>query len=239
MVCKRLRRRLMMLNLPDLHSYRAYLEKTPAEWSCLDEFCRIPISRFWRDHNVFEFLTAAVLPKLAETALKSRHWLRCWSIGCASGEEPYSLMLLWLFRLARQFPAARCAVLATDVDSLLIGRAARACYPSGSLSDLPADLRAVFVPYGDRLCLPSVLRANVTLRCQDVRKTLPPGRFDLILCRNLIFTYFSQDLQVRILAQLIESLQPGGALLIGKHEALPATAGLAEWHGELGIYRRQ
>ena len=237
-VCKRLGRRLTALDLPDLHSYRAYIEKSPTEWEQLDEFCRIPISRFWRDRGVFECLATEVLPTLAQAVPKPRGWLRCWSLGCASGEEPFSLVLLWLFRLARRFPHLRCAVMATDVDPLLIGRAASACYPGRCLSDLPADLRAVFVARGDQLYLPSVLRANVTLRCQDVRTALPPGRFDLIFCRNLVFTYFSADLQARTLPQLAERLRPGGALVIGKHETLPATKGLTEWCDALGIYRR-
>jgi chemotaxis protein methyltransferase CheR len=238
MVCKRLGRRLAALDLHDLHSYRAYIEKSPAEWEQLDEFCRIPISQFWRDHGIFEFLASDVLPTMAQAVPKPRGWLRCWSLGCASGEEPFSLVLLWLFKLARRFPHLRCAIMATDVDPVLVGRAAKACYPSGSLWDLPADLRAVFVTRGDQFCLPSVLRANVTLRCQDVRTALPTGRFDLILCRNLVFTYFSEELQARTLAQLVERLRSGGALVIGKHETLPATKGLIGWRDGLGIYRR-
>jgi chemotaxis protein methyltransferase CheR len=237
-VCKRLGRRLAALDLPDLGSYRSYLEKTPAEWQQLDEFCRIPISRFWRDRGVFDCLAAEVLPALAQALPPRRGRLRCWSLGCASGEEPFSLALLWLFMLARRFPHLGCSVMATDVDPVLIGRAARACYPGGCLSDLPPELRTVFVPCGDRFRLPAVLRANVTLRCRDVRTTLPAGRFDLILCRNVVFTYFSEELQGRTLPRLLERLRPGGALVVGKHEALPSAEGLAEWHGDLGIYRR-
>jgi chemotaxis protein methyltransferase CheR len=232
-------RRLAELNLPDLHGYRAYLEAAPAEWALLDEFCRIPISRFWRDRSVFDCLAAEVLPALAQAVPTSRGWLRCWSLGCASGEEPFSLVLLWLLRLARRFPHLRCAVMATDIDPLLIARAARACYPSRSVSDLPADLRAVFLTRGDELCLPSALRANVTLRCQDVRTALPTGRFDLILCRNLVFTYFSRERQAHILARLTGCLRPGGALIIGKHELLTATESLTEWDAGFGIYRRR
>ncbi len=236
-VCKRLGRHLVALNLPDLHSYRTYLATAPDEWEQLDEFCRIPISRFWRDCSVFECLATEVLPTLAQAVPKSRGWLRCWSLGCASGEEPFSLVLLWLFRLARRFPHLRCAVMATDIDPVLIARAIRGCYPNGCVSDLPADLRAAFLVRGDELYLPSVLRANVTLRCQDVRTAQPSGRFDLILCRNLVFTYFSQERQAHVLAQLTERLRPGGALIIGKHEALPTTEDLTDWHGGLGIYR--
>ena len=225
-VCKRLGRCLAALGVSDLSSYRTYLATTRDEWRQLDEFCRIPISWFWRDCSVFECLATDVLPTLAQAVPKSRGRLRCWSLGCASGEEPFSLVLFWLFRMARRFPHLTCAVMATDIDPVLIARATRGCYSKGCLSDLPADLRAVFLVRGDELCLPSVLRANVTLRCQDVRTALPSGRFDLILCRNLVFTYFSQERQAHVLAQLTERLQPGGALIIGKHEALPTTGGL-------------
>ncbi len=68
---------------------------------------------------------------------------------------------------------------------------------------------------------------------------LPPGPFDLVLCRNLVLTYFSADLAGRVLARILARLQPGGALVIGRHERLPrGISGLADWSPSLGIYRR-
>ena len=75
---------------------------------------------------------------------------------------------------------------------------------------------------------------------QDIRTALPEGRFNLTLCRNLVFTYFDEGTQQEILQRLLARLLPGGALVIGRREVLPrGTAGLAPWPGaeRLGIFR--
>lgn len=95
-VCKRLRRRLCELGLKDLDAYAAYLAVRPEEWVRLDALCRIPISRFYRDREVFRTLGTRVLPALAQgVAEAGGHLVRAWSAGCASGEEPYSLRIVW------------------------------------------------------------------------------------------------------------------------------------------------
>ena len=91
-VCKRLGRRLKELGLVDTDAYRQYLVQQPEEWLILDRLCRVVVTRFYRDKRVFETLVEEVLPELATTALAAGDkTLRCWSIGSASGEEPYTL----------------------------------------------------------------------------------------------------------------------------------------------------
>jgi chemotaxis protein methyltransferase CheR len=103
-VCKRVRRRLRELGLPDMASYQSWLDEHPGEWEVLDDYCHIPISRY-RDRSVFEHLRQNVLPRLAEAAQTlGEHALHCWSAGCASGEEVYSLKLIWEMDLAARFP---------------------------------------------------------------------------------------------------------------------------------------
>ena len=76
-------------------------------------------------------------------------------------------------------------------------------------------------------------------RCQDVRKETPPGPFDLILCRNLVLTYFEEALQREVVEKLSAVLRAGGALVIGSRENLPAASvEFVPWHGALPIYRR-
>jgi hypothetical protein len=76
----------------------------------------------------------------------------------------------------------------------------------------------------------------VTFRCQDLRRELPEGAFDLVLCRNLAFTYFEPALQQETLARLLSRTRPGGALAIGLHESLPAGHALAPWPGIRCVY---
>ncbi len=114
-------------------------------------------------------------------------------------------------------------ILATDADPRLLTRARRACYPSSSLRELPATWRAAFEPWGEELCMKSAYRAPVRFLEQDIRRDVPDGRFDLILCRNLAFTYFEEQLQAVIARHLAGVLVPGGLLLLGSHESLPGV----------------
>lgn len=239
-VCKRVDARIAALGLAGVAGYRTHLERTPAEWPVLDELCRITISCFYRDRGVFDFLGETVLPELARRAqARGRRELRAWSVGCASGEEPYTLMLVWRLRVAPRVPDAALHVLATDVDEPVLARARAARYAWGSVKELPAEWRArAFEEVGRTYELRAEYRAGVELRAEDVRVALPAGRFDLILCRNLAFTYFDEPLQRATLARLESALLPGGALVIGKSERLPAGAmRLEPWSAPLGVHR--
>ncbi len=132
-VCKRIGRRLGALGIRDIAAYRAYLEQHPDEWRVLDGLCLIPISRFFRGREAFAYLGRTVLPELARAAAaRGETRLRCWSAGCASGEEPYSLTLAWALAAAPISPKLDLEIVATDADPHLIGRARAARYGAGS-----------------------------------------------------------------------------------------------------------
>jgi len=238
-VCKRISRRMAELGLPDAAAYRARLAADPAEWSVLDTYCWISISRFCRDRGVFEDLAGAILPDLARAAMaRDRRALHAWSAGCASGEEPYSLRLAWDFAVAPALPGAELHILATDASPALLARAKRAVYAASALKELPAAWRSsAFDGLDGSYRLREEFRPGVQFRQQDIRKAMPAGAFDLILCRNLAFTYFEPDLQRAILGRLVKRLVPGGALLVGSHEALPESAAVVPSAGTPGLYR--
>jgi chemotaxis protein methyltransferase CheR len=129
-VCKRVARRMRQLDLPDAPAYRAHLETHPDEWTNLDVFCRITISRFFRDRAVFDLLGRGVLPQLAQQAAdEKRRKIRVWSIGCGAGEECYSLTIQWRLLLQPCFPDCELHILGTDSDEQQLERARAACYP--------------------------------------------------------------------------------------------------------------
>ena len=229
-VCKRINRRIQELHLADIAGYQSYLEKNPSEWTLLKEFCRITISRFYRDRKVFEILGGQVLPCLAKTAIKNgKEQLRFWSVGCASGEEPFTLALIWAIRLRHNFPSLDIRILATDTNSEVLKRAEEACYPWSSLRELPDDLlKEGFKNQKGSYCLNPVFRDMVAFHKQDIREVLPQGQFHVLFCRNLVFTYFEESLQKEILAKLEKVLVPGGFLVIGAHEKLPSASGFSE-----------
>jgi chemotaxis protein methyltransferase CheR len=238
-VRRRIERRIAELGLPDTAAYRRYLESNAREWAVLDRACRIPVSRFYRDRAVFEFLGRVVLPDLAAALLgRGETELRCWSVGCAAGEEPYTLAILWYVLVAPRFPGVCLRIVATDAEPEMIARAAEACYPAHVVRDLPAELAMAFAPSPEGLRLSEEYRRGVELRVQDLRVAAPADRFHLILCRNLVFTYFDEPLQRRMLSLLVDRLEPGGALVVGATERMPAgLGGLAPWSARLGIYR--
>ena len=240
-VYKRINRRLQELGLLSVAAYRVYLEDHPGEWPALEGLCRIGISRFYRDRSVFQHLEHEILPQLAQLVIARREGeIRCWSAGCAGGEEPYTLAIIWRHRLAMQFPTLHLRIVATDIDSQAIRRAEHGCYRTSSIKDLPTEWRTqAFVTTADELCLKNEYRASVTFMVQDIREQGPEGLFHLILCRNLVFTYFDEALQRKTLQRLTDRLAPGGALVIGKIESLPdGFCGLQPWSTRLGVYRK-
>lgn len=240
-VYRRIDRRMKELEIKTVPEYQSYLTTHSAEWSELEKLCRISISRFYRDKKVFECLERDVLPHLAQGIKeKEENTIQCWSIGCAAGEEPFTLALLWNLVLSSQYPTLGLRILATDADPQAIERAQKACYPASSLKDLPDDWRDnAFAQSREGFRLMEEIRVPVTFQEEDIRFTVPDGQFHLILCRYLVFTYFDEESQLKTLNTIVNKLFPGGAMVIGKTESLPKGAlGVEPWWGELKIFRK-
>ncbi len=222
-VCKRLNRRIRELGLADLAAYRRRLESDPAEWTAFDQCCAITISRFFRDRSVFEVLRGRVLPELAARAVREQRAVRIWSAGCASGEEPYTLKVVWDCDIAPSFRDAVVSIVATDIDEAVLARARQGCFEPGSLRELPHDLvERAFDRAGPLYCIKPKHREGIEFLHQDLRRQTPALGFDLILCRYLAFTYFAEPLQRQVLMAIIDRLVPHGYLVIGTHERLPS-----------------
>jgi chemotaxis protein methyltransferase CheR len=230
-----------MLGLQSLADYETYLNLHSEEWAVLESYCWISISRFYRDKSVFQFLEQEVVPSLARQILgRDEDVLRCWSLGCASGEEAYSLSLLWQLEAQTLFPTVRLVIVATDVDEQALARAHRGCYQFSSLRDLPESWRTqAFEEVADGFLIKPEFREPVTFVVQDIRQLAPPGTFHLILCRYVAFTYFDSPSQTDLLGQLVNRLAVGGALVVGRNETLPpGDFGLVPWSEQERIYRR-
>lgn len=239
-VCKRISRRLKQLQLTDCRAYQVYLQTHDNEWAVLDGLCYVTVTRFYRDKRVFEQLEKQLLPQLAQQAMDSgRRELRIGCLGCASGEEPYTLSILWQQELQARYPALQLKILATDFNAQLLQRAKQACYPAMTIKNIPTAWKdKVLRLENDSYCLRPEYQAVVEFMHQDVREDLPPGPFDMLLCRNLVFTYYTAELQKRLLMEMVGLLCKKGVLLIGVHESLPAEAsGFQTVSKRLGIYR--
>jgi chemotaxis protein methyltransferase CheR len=222
-VCKRIGRRMGQLDLVGIDAYRAYLDTHPEEWTVLDGLTCITISRFYRDRQVFQQLERLILPAFAESAVRrGGQIIDICSLGCSSGEEPYSLSLLWHLRLQARFPSVRLHIVAVDADPQVLARARKACYQPGSMKELPDDLRESGFRVTDQgLCLRPEYMQPVELLEHDIRDGVPDGPYDIVFCRNLAFTYFDESLQAAVARAIYDALRPGGLLLTGGHEHLP------------------
>lgn len=240
-VCKRIQRRLRQLELVDIDAYRDYLLRHQDEWSVVDHLCRVTVSRFFRDKVVLDHVRTEVLPELAQIAINAGDsLLRGWSAGCAMGEEAYTLVLIWDKSTADDFPQLDITVVGTDIDEFVLRRADIACYGHGSIKALPQDwLQSEFTRQDDLYCLKPRLRCKASFIQQDIRDRNTKGPFHIIFCRNMVFTYYENSLQLEMLACLRDNLVEGGALILGGHESLPeGYSGFEPWPGQRAIFRK-
>ena len=223
-VCRRIQNHIRDLELADFKDYRDYLESHQGEWPIFDSMCYITVSRFFRDRRVFQYLETDILPQLVRSvSIKNQRRIRCWSAGCCSGEEPYSLKILLDNQAFKETEeSSNLEVIATEREDHLIERARRAVYSKGALKDMPENLvETAFVREGRFYRLKERLKTDVVFLKQDIRYEMPTGRYHLIFCRNLVFTYFEESLQVDILNNIVDKLYPGGYLIVGSHEVIP------------------
>ncbi|MBS2016261.1 MAG: chemotaxis protein CheR [Deltaproteobacteria bacterium] len=228
-VCRRVAARIAALGLDSPSAYERLLERDPEELRVLDSLCFVTISRFHRDRRIWEALAEPLLPRLLEEAsARGDRVLRAWSLGCASGEEPYTLAMLWHIELSSRFPSIALDVLATDRDEEVLARAARGVYEASSLRELPLAWRARafdHAPDGPSTTLRDDVRAGVRFLRADVRalaEATHEAPIHLVLCRNMAFTYWADAEQRALTERLAARMAPGGLLVLGNHEVLPA-----------------
>ncbi len=215
-VLRRLGRRMSVNGIEDLPGYLAFLRTNPGESGALLQDLLISVSNFFRDRDAFDALATHIPALFADKAANDD--LRVWVVGCASGEEAYSIAML-LFEHARLLDAPpSIQVFATDLaeDAVRVGR--DAVYPPAIAADVsPARLRRFFTKdhRGYRVC--SELREAVLFAVHDVLHDPPFSRLDLVSCRNLLI-YFDREAQARAFETLHFGLRPGGRLFLGAAE---------------------
>lgn len=213
---RRLRARLRRLRLTDLGDYLAYLRETPEEMTALIGTLTVHVSQLFRNPEVFARLQHVVLPELLRQRSAGLP-LRCWSLGCAGGEEPVSLALL----LAEAgVPLTEARVLATDVSAAILDRARSLSFDAEALAAIPAPYRRWLEPEGAGWRLATAQRRRLSFRRQDLLDPRPYPRSDLILCRNVLI-YFDRERQRQVLERLAQALPDGGFLVLGRAETLP------------------
>lgn len=237
----RLLARMAELGLTGYEEYLDRLQSDADEAGVLAERMAVTVSRFFREASLWTNLQDRVLPYLLESS-SGRCSLRVWSVGCAGGEEPYSLELLWHDRLQARYPRRRLSILASDSDAAVLQRARQALYRSSSLREVPDDLRERwFTVRNDcRHLSPRVGRQVRFMRHNFMIDALPSG-CDLVLARYLPFTYYRGTRRLDAAHRLWRALRPGGALMIGvkEHLGVEERQLFAPWPGAAGFFRRR
>ena len=222
-VKRKIERRLAEVGFSHFDEYLLKVRKDPEERARLSEILTVTISRFYRDRKVFDLLEHSVIPAITKNKKEKREF-RIWSIGCANGEEPYSVSMLWKTRFENKFPEIRLLILATDINEALLKRAEEGRYKESSLREIPEEIIREFFRIQDGFYTidPSV-REGIEFRKHDIVHEEAFSGMDIIFCRNLAFTYFSKECQLGVAKKIFESLNEGGYLILGKDEMLPLT----------------
>ena len=219
---RRLERRIAEIGLSSFEQYLQEIDHHPEEEAHLSQILTVTISRFFRDREIFKILETTLIPSLLKARDKKE--LKVGSIGCASGEEPYSLSLLWKEAFEKDHAATRLYIIATDINGSLLERAKDGRYKESSLKEVPEGVRRkYFDPQNGIYVLDRKIRESVDFRRHNIFREEPFPETDILLCRNCAVTYFSKESKNDTLKKIAGSIKEKGYLVIGKEELLPLT----------------
>ena len=213
--------RLRASGAHNLKHYLRLLSRDEGEYGKFIDTVTVNTSNFFRNSRCFQMLADHVLPELNArgdlTSLRPPHFL---SAGCARGEEAYSLAIL-----VSRFPQftrelVRPPVIAIDIDISSLDAARAGRYGSRALAGVPAELKnGYFEKSGSLFSVSDRIKNLISFMRHDILNDPLPGRFLLVLCRNLLI-YLEKEAQEMLIQRLTDSLYPGGYLVLGKSEVL-------------------
>ncbi len=240
-VLRRIERRMGIHQIDRIATYVLYLQKNPQEVELLFRELLIGVTSFFRDPAAWDQLRDEALVPLLQNR-PPRGMLRAWSVGCSTGEEAFSLAIVFREALEKAEPRTSLTlqIFATDLDPDAVARARQGLFPPGIAADVsPERLKRFFVHEDDgSFRIGKEIREMVTFATQNAIMDPPFTKLDVLVCRNLLI-YLGPDLQKRLLPLFYYSLNPGGVLFLGSAETAGSQPGLfAPLAGKSRIYRR-
>jgi two-component system, chemotaxis family, CheB/CheR fusion protein len=226
---RRIRRRMADIEIERFDAYQDHLEVTPDEFTDLFNTILINVTGFFRDKPAWDYVASEVIPQILDEAPAKRE-LRIWSAACASGEEAYTVAMLFAEALGEFEFKRRVKIYATDIDEEALARARQAVYSRDSLKAIPAELTERYFtqsPLGS-MFRPD-LRRSVIFGRNNLVQDAPISRIDLLVSRNTLM-YFTPEAQARILRHFNFGLRDTGFLFLGKSEMLLTHADLFAPH---------
>jgi len=221
-VKRRISIRIRATQSPSAEEYSSLLTESAAEQELLLRVLTIHVSHFFRNPTVFQKIAEEIIPELLER--RPGLPVRVKSVGCAGGEEPYSLAILLRERFAGELASGRFELQASDVDEKTLELAREALYHPDRLAELsPERLTRWFSQEGARFRLSREVSSLVGFRRADLNDCHPLEECELILCRNVLI-YFDRQRQEAVLNGFADALSEGGVLILGKSETLFGSA---------------
>jgi len=239
-IYRRVERRMGLHQIGKLATYVRFLRENPQETELLFKELLIGVTSFFRDPPAWEQLKTEVLPALLAAHPKGGT-LRAWASGCSTGEEAYSLAMIFKEALAQIHPAGNFSlqVFATDLDRDAIDKARAGVYPANIAADISAErLRRFFVKDDHGYRVAKEIREMVIFAAQNMIMDPPFTKLDLLICRNLLI-YLDPGMQKKLMPLFHYSLNPGGILFLGSAETIGAFSHLfAPLAKKARIFRR-
>ena len=220
----RLSRRLRALELNSFREYRDYLANNEREIENFINSISTNHTKFFREDHHFDHLRSHVALPFAHAAKNTgNRRLRVWSAGCSSGEEPYTIAVV-LKREIRDIAACDVKILATDIDTDVLGKAARGEFAPNTVDEVPKPYLDYFKRTGgagnDKVCMDEDIKSLITFRRLNLMDPWPfRGHFDAIFCRNVMI-YFDGPTKTKLIERFVQQIKPGGWLYIGHSESL-------------------
>jgi two-component system CheB/CheR fusion protein len=225
---RRIFRRMCLLRQTTRREYLTYVDQNPAELDLLYDDLLIGVTSFFRDPDVFASLRATALP-----ALLARHPVdtpfRVWVVGCATGEEVYSIAITLLECMSESGTALSVQIFGTDLSTSSIATARAGLYRPSIRTHVSAErLRRFFVEEATGYRISKAVRDLCVFSRQNVLYDPPFAHLDLISCRNVLI-YLEPSLQHRVFAILRYAIEPTGLLLLGSAESVGASSELFDY----------
>jgi PAS domain S-box-containing protein len=220
---RRIQRRMLVRETPDLDQYVRYLHAHPSEIHDLFEDILIPVTSFFREPETFQALQNEIFPKIVANARKTKS-IRIWVAGCSTGEEAYSIAIALLEHLGGHSTAIKIQIFGTDLSERGIQVARNGLYAESAVQNVSRDrLRRFFLKTESGYQIAKSIREICIFARHNLAQDPPFAKLDLISCQN-VFIYLEAALQKRILAGFQYALQPSGFLVLGKSETPVAYA---------------
>lgn len=214
---RRLTKRMAERGFTTLSEYYNYLKKEPAEVTALSKEFLINVTKFFRDEDAYALIKQKVIPMLLDN--KHTDPIKVWSVGCSSGEEAYSLAILFQehLQMAQNFDR-EVKIFATDIHQESIDFAAKGVYSAASMKDMSEERRKRFFnKEGDSYRVTSSLRKMVVFAKHNILRDPPFSKIDLLVCRNMLI-YMNPTLQKNVLKKFHFAVNETGYLFLGPSE---------------------